>query len=200
MPYINLIAEQRARSRDRARKARMVLFTFVGAATISLVSVGYLVIRCEAIAAEIRSLEAQALALKPIKDSIEQNQNQLASLRPRLLTLSTAQKDTERWSRILDHLSLVMPENTWLTQVTAVGSSDVSKPIEVSWTGLSREQNLVGELMLRMQRSTDFGNVNLKYTETKTNSFGRGIEFQISTDVVGTEELKVPNQKEALRS
>lgn len=200
MPFINLIAEQRAQKRARAKKTRVWLLTSLAISVLGSGTFGFLLMRTDALQADIHSLEVQSEELKPIKDAIAMNQQFLAALRPRMETLSSARLDTERWSRILDHMSLVMPENTWLTMVNSQQASDEAKPVEISWTGMSTEQNLVGDLMLRMQRSPDLQNLQLKYTETKHSSYGVGLEFQIACEVAGTDNSTGAVKKEALKS
>lgn len=200
MPFINLIAEQREQRRVRIKRAKGWFLGFVGSAVLGVVGFGFLFLRSEALASEVRDLEAQAEALKPFKDAIETNQQLLAALMPRMETLNAARLDTERWSRILDHVGRVMPANTWLTNVIAQQGNDATRPVEIAWTGMSTEQNLVGDLMLALQRSPDLQNLNLKYTETKNSSYGVGLEFQISSEVTGTEESSPGFKKEALKS
>lgn len=196
MPYINLIAEQRKQKRDRERKARSWFFAFVGVTLIGLVGVGYLTLKAESAAAEARSLETKLNELRPYKEEIEQNEKILRALKPRLETLSKARHDTERWWRILDHASLVIPPNTFFTRVKASSNNDLTKPVELSWTGMSTDQNLIGELMLRLQRSPDLANVELRYTDQKRTSQGTGLEFHIVSFVPGTEEsTKTPTKE-----
>ena|SRR5438874_905942 len=201
MPLINLIAEQRAQLRNQGKKARIWFFAFAGTACMGAASVGFLFLRAESLGSEISSLQTKALELKPFEDAIAKNQKMLADLKPRLETLNTARMDTQRWSRILGHISLVMPDNTWLTSVAAQQGSDQTKPVEIAWTGMTTDQNLVGDLMLRMQKSIDLQNVQLRYTETKRTSTGEGVEFQIASEVMGTADAPIgSNRKETLKS
>jgi len=162
-------------------------------------AVGALWLKGMSLSGEISDLKAQAEALQPLKDEIAAKHQSLTELQPRLETLTTARHDTERWSRVLDHMSLAMPQDTWLINVVATQGSD-EKPVDVTWTGMSSEQNLVGDLMLRMQQSPDFANVVLKYTDTKVTTYGMGIEWQITTEVSGTDSKITALTKEATKS
>jgi Tfp pilus assembly protein PilN len=200
MPYINLIAEQRAALRAVTRKSRAWFLAFASVAGVFALTVGFFFMRSGSLNAEIADLKAQAEQLQPLKDGIERNQSALAQMKPRMETLQTARLDTERWTRILDHMSLVMPQNSWLTNVAAVQSND-TKPVEITWIGMSSEQSLVGELMLRMQQSPDFSDVQLKFTETKHTQYGVGIEFNITSSVAGTEsKISTAAQKQGANS
>lgn len=188
MPNINLIAEQIQSKRDQQKKSRTWMLAFVGASCFSLLAFGFLSLRMEMLSAQHRNLQAKQQELKPFKDEIALNEGLLGAMKPKLATLSKARIDTQRWLRILDHVALVIPPDTWVTQLKSQTSSDPTKPVEVSWTGMSAQQNLVGELMLRLQRSEFLGNVELKYTDERRNANGVGLEFQINALVPGTEE------------
>ncbi len=200
MPYINLIAEQRKQKRDRERKARSWFFAFLGVSVLGLGTVGFLTLKAESASAEARSLQTKLDELRPHKEQIEGNEKVLMSLKPRLETLSKARLDTERWWRILDHASLVIPPETFFTRVKATAGNDLTKPVELAWTGMSVDQNLIGELMLRLQRSPDLAEVALKYTDQKRTPQGTGLEFQIVCFVPGTEESTRAPKKEDTKS
>lgn len=192
MPNINLIAEQIQAKREQQKKSRAWMLAFAGASCVTLLAFGFLTLRMEMLSAQHRNLQAKQQQLKPFEDEIAANEGLLNVMKPKLVTLSKARIDTQRWLRILDHVALVMPPNTWVTQLKSQNPSDPTKPVEVSWTGMSAEQNLVGELMLRLQRSEFLGAVELKYTDERRNANGVGLEFQINALVPGTEE-QVPS-------
>lgn len=200
MPYINLIAEQRKAKQHRERLARAWFFAFIGVSLFGLMGIGYLVLRSEAASADMRQLQAKLDELKPYQKQIAASEAILSELKPRLDTLTKARLDTERWWRILDYASLVTPPDTWLTRMKAVAGHDVTKPVQIDWTGVSVDQNLIGEFMLRMQKTPDLAEVALKYTEQKRGPQGTGLEFTITSIVPGTEELTRPANKEGEQS
>lgn len=188
MPLINLIAEQRQWKRNRFVKARTWFIIFATVSAVGILSFGTLLIGAEYTKAEMESMRASIIELRPLTNAVDENEKQLLDLQPRLQTLGAARDDTERWTRIFDHVSLVMPTDTWLTNVRAQQPSDPRQPVQVAWIGMSTEQNLIGELMLRLQRAEDLANVQLEYTELKRTSFGTGLEFKIDCVVAGTGE------------
>ncbi len=196
MPNINLIAEQRQAKRILKRKSRTWMLVFAGTTCLALLAFGFFTLKVEMLSAQLRSLQAKQQELKPLKDEIALNESKLAEMGPKLTTLSKARTDTQRWLQILDHVSLVMPPDTWVTQLKSQSPSDPTKPVEVSWTGMSAQQNLVGELMLRLQRTSYLNAVELKYTDERRNSNGVGLEFQINAVVPGTEEMPASASKD----
>jgi Tfp pilus assembly protein PilN len=197
MPAVNLIAEKRQWKRDRIRKARAWFITFLVVASLALVSVGALTLHHERLKAELQDLEAQATILHPIKRDIENANKVLMELTPRLKILTEARKDTARWSRILDHVARVMPADTWLSRLDSLQPADPTQPVEITWTGMSTRQELVGEFMLMLQRSQDLGNIELKYTDLRRTAQGVGLEFQIFCKVPGTEVVPAKTQQQA---
>ncbi|GIV01360.1 MAG: hypothetical protein KatS3mg015_0190 [Fimbriimonadales bacterium] len=183
MPTINLIHEQREAYRRKLKASRAWFLAFLGTTAVTGGATAFLLIGSMALTGEANRLQAKAQALEPIRQEIAKNEEAFAKLRPRLATLNEARTETEKWGRILEHMSYVMPTNTWLTGVRSTPNTEEDAPIEVSLTGMSNEQETVGEFMLRLQALTDLTNIRLRYSEEKKTQFGDGLEFQIVCDV-----------------
>jgi Tfp pilus assembly protein PilN len=187
MPYINLIQEQRLARRQGERRARLLFGTFLIVLLVAVGAFGYLFFEDQVARRHLASFRKKVAQIQPILDEIEQNQKLLAAMGPRLTTLEQAQESTQRWQRVLDHLSRYMPETMWLTNMKA-DDKDAAKPVGLGLTGLSPSQDDVGDLLLRLQACTDLKNVTLKYTTERIQGEGKGIEFNVDAEIVGTEE------------
>lgn len=197
MPFINLIQEQRQEARRQENRARLFFMSFVGSAVLSVGVLGLLMFENEVAHSEEAALLAKAQKLEPLSKRIEANNNDYADLSPRLATLENAQLVTGRWSRILDHLSRQTPEATWLTGLRC-SASDPTKPVQVTFAGLSEKQELIGDFILRLQSCPDLANVALRFTDEKPAANTHDIEFEITSDVQGTaEEVKDEVKKES---
>ena len=194
MPYINLIQEQRTEAKRNENRARLFFLTFVGSAALSVLVLGGLMIASEEQKAQESDLNTRAQKLAPLVKRIQSNENDYAELAPRLTTLENAQLITGRWTRILDHLSRQTPEQTWLTSIRCT-ASDPTKPIEVTFVGVSTQQQMVGDFMERLQGCPDLTNVTLKYTMEKLISNISDIEFQVTADINGTAEKQKDEMK-----
>jgi len=194
MPLINLIQEQRVLARKNETKARMLFFSFVGVAAVSVVSFGYFMFQTDALMKEEATLQAQTQKMQPVITQIETNERAFSTLQPRLRTLEDAIASTDKWTGILNHLLVQTPQNMWLTGIRTTGA-DPTKPISVSFIGLSAKQQLVGEFIMRLQNCKTLENVSLKYTQEKIVDRGTGIEFEVNADVVGTVEEKPKEEK-----
>jgi Tfp pilus assembly protein PilN len=190
MPLINLIEEQRLAVRKAERAARLAFFGFVGSTMLGVVAIGFLVFQSERLKSQESELRAQIVRVKPILAQIEANKADIAAMNPRLETLEGAQQITDRWARILAHLTVQTPDSTWLTSLRST-AADPAKPIEVSLAGLSTHQEPVGEFILRLQGCEDLDTVTLKYTQEKVEQSGKAVEFEIGAGIAGTlEEVK----------
>jgi Tfp pilus assembly protein PilN len=194
MPLINLIQEQRLSNQREERRSRLFFMGFVGTAVASALGFGFLLFKTDAAQGEVARLEAQAQRLAPLLAEIEENNKLFAQLSPRLKTLQGAQELTSRWDRILDHLAVQTPNQTWLTGIRCV-AQDATKPVQISFIGMAANQDLVGEFILRLQSCTDLEKVNLRYTQEKVVANGIGIEYEVAGDLAGTAEAKPQNEE-----
>lgn len=185
MPLINLIQEQRLAAKKNEQAARLFFMSFVSCAAISVVGLGFLTYLKESADSEQSALQLKAQELKPTLDEIEKNTSEFGKLSPRLKTLEDAQETTNRWNRIMAHLSTQTPTETWLTGIRAQ-QSDPKTPVTIAFIGLSARQELIGEYMLRLQGCTDLVGVNLKFSQEKNITLGRQLEFEIDANIDGT--------------
>jgi Tfp pilus assembly protein PilN len=187
MPLINLIQEQRLAARKNEQQARFFFMAFAGSAALSVVALGFLTFLRESAESEQSSLRAKAQKLQPMLDEIAKHQAEYGKLAPRVTTLTDAQETTNRWNRVLAHLSTQTPTETWLTQMRA-SQPDLKQPVQISFIGLSSRQELIGEFILRMQGSPDLKDVGLKFSQEKNVQFGAQLEFEVSAGLDGTIE------------
>jgi Tfp pilus assembly protein PilN len=165
-------------------------------AVLALGTTGSLFLAAESKRAEARGLQAQFEKLAPVRDEIAKNEAALSLLAPKLTTLTKAREATDRWSEIFKHVSLTLPSGAFLTNVRSDRQSDPSKPVVCEFTGMSLDQNLVGDFMLALQNCPQLEAVSLKYTEEHRAQQGTGLEFTIATQVVGTEEVAAKGSEE----
>ncbi len=191
MPQINLIHEQRASIRKREAQARAGLLVLASSFGLTVIGSGILLLQVTMARGEEDQLRAELRRLEPIAKQIELNGAEQARLEPRVKTLSDAREATSRWRRILDHLAVNTPKDTWLTTVRAT-ADDPMKPVEVVFGGMGTAQAPIGELLLRTQNSNDLENVNLRYTEERTTNQTKAISFEFAAEVAGTKPDAAP--------
>jgi Tfp pilus assembly protein PilN len=189
MPLINLIQETQTDSRQRARKARAFFLAFAGIAVASVFGFGFLWIETDQVTREEESARRKVARLEPMVKTIDANAKELGILAPRLATLEDAQIATDRWIKILAHLSVNTPADIWLTNIRCV-ANDPTKPVTASFVGISTSQDSVANFLIRLQASPDLVNVNLKQTQEKLVNSQKAIEFEISAELAGTAETK----------
>ncbi len=187
MPFINLIEEQRLSVRANERKAQSFFTAFIAVCVLSVGGYGYLTLQAAGVAGDAGEVQLQNQKNAPLVKQIDENARALADLSPRLKTLEDASIITDRWNRILEHLTVQMPDQAFLSNLRCE-AADPQKPIQVSFMGLAPSQSPVGEFILRLQNQPDLENVSLRYTNEKLVSESRSIEFQVDSNLVGTAE------------
>ncbi|MCC7101625.1 MAG: PilN domain-containing protein [Fimbriimonadaceae bacterium] len=185
MPLINLIHEQRQATRNNERKERMALAGLIATAVVSAGAWGTIWFAGENTKNEAAELQAQVDKLKPIKQAIQASEMQFNALSPRLATLQDAAMSTQRWGRVMDHLSHNVPNGVWLTQVKCLQAA-VTDPVSIELQGLAPSQELASEFILRVQASEDLENVVLKSTSGDQVNERQLIRFEVKGDLVGT--------------
>ena len=185
MPLINLIQEQRLALMREQRRARSLFLLFTGTLVASVGTYGALAFQSDRLEQEAAKLNTEIQRMAPLLAQIEKQDNERKALLPRLKSLEDAQATSERWSRILYHVSTQTPPDVWLTGFRSV-SNDPSAPVMVTFQGMAMAQEPVGEFILRLQNAEDLERVNLKFTQEKLVNATRTKEFQLEAAVVGT--------------
>ncbi|MFQ3588091.1 MAG: hypothetical protein SNJ74_12780 [Fimbriimonadaceae bacterium] len=196
MPMINLIEEQRLALKRAEAKTRLAFFAFVVVLGLAVVGNGALLFVGEVTNAEASRLRAKAQMQKPLTTQIEAAQKVLAEMTPRLTTLQNAQEFTNKWSRILTHLTKQTPENITMSGIRA-NAADPSKPIAVTFMGTSTKLETVGEFLLRLQLCEDLESIQLRFAQERTTTGPRMIEFETAADIKDTAEQRAKDEKEA---
>lgn len=183
MPTINLISISRAAKRASERQTQALFFTWIVEGALFASAFGFLLWRDASLEAQVAEVNARAQTLAPIEQQVQLLTAQGAEIQPKLTTLLSARHDTERWERILTHISVNTPAHTWVTSLRSELPKDEKSPSKVTMTGFASDQNLVGEIMMRLNACSDLQNIELKYTQAKTIAAAIGVEYEILTAV-----------------
>ncbi|MDI9636608.1 PilN domain-containing protein [Kamptonema cortianum] len=199
MPLINLIQEQRQVARARERKARVALISTAGIGGLCILATGALMLDATRLHMKASALEKKEKELAPLVAELETNQETIEKLQPRIDTLTQAVLESDKWNRILNHLTTNTPPETWLTSVKGF-QQDRKQPMVVTFLGVSTTQDKVADLILRLQLCAELENVQLKYTQPKVTETGTQTEFEVTADVAGTKEetIEVKEKKETV--
>ena len=193
MPLINLIQEQRLAAKKSERKNHVLLMTCAGVGALAFLGVGYFMFETSRLNAKADTLEQLKVKLEPTIKQVDFNNTEIGKLKPRLETLLQAQKNTEQWSQILDHLTKNTPSGTWLTSIKA-SQQDKTKPLVVTVTGLSGSLEAVGMFQIRLEACEQLENASLKYTQERFADNGKQIEFEIQSELVGSKPAEKPKE------
>ena len=192
MPQINLIQEQRLAVRHQERQVRVVLMAICGIGVVSFLTAGYFTFETVRYTLRMGDLQNQKKKLEPIMKTVQENEDLIASLNVRTQTLESADKDTSRWTAILTHLSSNTPDGVFLSDFKS-SQSDPKSGISLGLTGMSIDQNRVGQFIMRLEAAKDLEGVALRYTQEKVGPNNRSTQFELAASVAGT----APKETEA---
>jgi len=191
MAVINLIAQEQQMRRQLERKTRMLGFGWLTVAGIIGAGWASLLLYGSSLNAQRAQVEAQLTQLRPTLQQLKQTQAQLGALQPLVETLQNAQKDTRRWLQLFQHFSQHTPQGCYLTGAELGKRADPKKPMEITLKGLAETQQLVGELMLRLNQHPELENVRLDYSQERALSeLTSVVEFQITAQIKGTAQTQ----------
>jgi Tfp pilus assembly protein PilN len=191
MAVINLIAQEQQMRRQLERKTRLLGFGWLTVAGVIGAGWASLLLYGSSLNAQRAQVEAQLTQLRPTLQQLKQTQAQLAALQPLVETLQNAQKDTRRWLQLFQHFSQHTPQGCYLTGAELGKRADPKKPMEITLKGLAETQQLVGELMLRLNQHPELENVRLDYSQERALSeLTTVVEFQITAHIKGTTQTQ----------
>lgn len=198
MPRINLILEQQVSKKALARKAQGAMLAFGLTTAIGSVINIYLFSQMDSLNAGLGSAKKRLEHLQPLQKKIEENQNRLSETGPRLTTLTMAQEATQRWSRMLNHMTRNTPTNVWLTGIRCEQGLPTD-PVKMTVTGMSSNQTLIGDLLLRLKANPDYQSAELGYSDSERLENTVQTKFEITTQIAGTAE-EAPVKKEGAKA
>jgi Tfp pilus assembly protein PilN len=191
MAVINLIAQEQQMRRQLERKTRLLGFGWLTVAGVIGAGWASLLLYGSSLNAQRAQVEAQLTQLRPTLQQLRQAQAQLGALQPLVDTLQNAQKDTRRWLQLFQHFSQHTPQGCYLTGAELGKRADPKKPMEITLKGLAETQQIVGELMLRLNQHPELENVRLDYSQERALSeLTTVVEFQITAQIKGTAQTQ----------
>ncbi|MFQ3611380.1 MAG: PilN domain-containing protein [Fimbriimonadales bacterium] len=196
MAVINLIEQEQNYRRTLERKARMVGFGWFGVVALAGLAWAGSMLYIGLLARELDRTQQEIQKLQPAVKQLQQARAELGALQPMVTTLKDARKETGRWRQLFQHLSLQMPEGSYLTNAELGKRTNPEQPLEVVLRGISRNQENVGLVMLRLNQHPELEAVRLDYTQERTMADGPPVyEFQIAAQVKGTAVVKKKEEK-----
>jgi Tfp pilus assembly protein PilN len=169
--------------------------TVVAAGAIAVLAAALLGIGWVSASSTVRDREAALDAARADLASIPAPPAQPASTgaipqerQARVAALSAALATRTAWDRILREVSLVLPADVWLTQLT--GSAAAAQPGQsgqgLHLTGYTYSQAGVARLLARLQVIPDLGTVSLSSSTAATLGKRDVVQFDIGADLKST--------------
>ena len=191
MRAVNLLPRDEAK-RSFAAKRGVVFGSAGGAALVTAVLVSMVISAGGAVEekqAELDALRAQIAAISAAPEGETNNNDALAAEKgARVGALSSALTSRIAWDRVLRQVSLILPEDVWLTNLAAsVPKATVGGPAAAAsgftLTGSTYSQNGVARFLSRLSVIPDLENVRLQSSQSALVAKRELVQFTILADL-----------------
>jgi len=136
---------------------------------------------------ELDALRAQVAAIPPVQVIDTSREDALAAEKgARVGALSAALAGRVAWDRVLRQVSLVLPEDVWLTNLSAAApdaSQAAATGTGFTLTGATYSQNGVARFLSRLAVIPDLANVRLQSSQSQVMNERPLVQFTILADV-----------------
>lgn len=197
MPLINLIHEQRLLVRQREQKIRILLLASVSVGAFAFLATGFYLFNTARFQVMVGALEAKQRTLEPLMKQLKSNERDQSVMEPKLTTLTNATKATEKWNRIMGHLTTNVPGTLWLTSIRTNQSTNAEEGVALTFGGYSLNHDDIGEFLLRLEACEDLEGVTLKFSQERSVDRNRLLEFEINATLAGSKTVKKIKEKDA---
>ncbi|GBE57342.1 fimbrial assembly protein (PilN) [bacterium BMS3Abin01] len=203
MPRVNLVPIE---EKQREFRRRFYIVPVAGAA-ILLIVMGSTYVAIDRQLAnteqEYHDYQKSNVALAPQVKELEEYQGTQDNKQQRLDSVIGLYSQRVRWSRILDDLAFVIPEDIWLDSITGEvpglvvsekkNSSSEGKKYDFVVNGYTNDMDTVAVMMVRLALIPALTNINLITAEKQqTENGGVAINFEVGADLVQTGEVQKP--------
>ena len=136
---------------------------------------------------ELDGLRAQVAAIPRVQVADTSKEDALAAEKgARIGALSAALSGRVAWDRVLRQVSLVLPEDVWLTNLTAAAPDAAQQSATGSGftlTGATYSQNGVARFLARLAVIPDLANIRLQSSQSQLLNERELVQFTILADV-----------------
>jgi Tfp pilus assembly protein PilN len=188
MRAVNLLPREEAKRSFEAKRG--VVFGGVGGAALAAAVLASMVMSAggsvNSKQSELDAIRAQiaAVPVVPVVDT-SRDDALAAEKGARIGALSAALAGRVAWDRVLRQVSLVLPEDVWLTTLNAAvpGPTATAVGSGLTMTGSTYSQNGVARLLSRLAVIPDLANVRLQSSQGQLVNDRELVQFTILADV-----------------
>jgi Tfp pilus assembly protein PilN len=183
MRAVNLLPRDDARSKSRQTNPVVLGGVIAGVAATAILAAAFLTVSAGVADKQERLDAAQAeLDATPVPPPADTSASTLQQEKgQRVVALSTALARRVAWDRILRELSLVLPEDVWLSSLSAKAPTQAADaPAGFTITGKTYSHDGVARLLARLAVVPHLSAVQLQHSAMTPSEAGRPIvEFSI---------------------
>ena len=197
MRAVNLLPRDERRQKTRAEQLPLIVGTAAGVLVTLVLCVGFLTASSGAKSkqAELQSLQEQLKLMptpppapSPVESGLKDQE------KARVSALSSALSRRVYWDRVLREVSLVLPDDVWLSSLAASSPASPASavvpvpvagapPTGFTLTGYTYSQAGVARLLSRLEVLPDLSNVQLQNSTLTQFGAQKIVQFQIAANV-----------------
>lgn len=182
MRAVNLLPRDDARAKSRQTNPVLLGGVIATVAATAILAAAFLTVSAGVADKQERLDAAQAeLDATPVPPPADNSASALQQERSqRVVALSTALAKRVAWDRILRELSLVLPEDVWLSTLSAKAPGAPDAPAGFTITGKTYSHDGVARLLARLAVVPHLSAVQLQHSSATQSEVGRPVvEFSI---------------------
>ncbi|PLX74874.1 MAG: hypothetical protein C0615_08455 [Desulfuromonas sp.] len=164
MIRINLLPVRAAQKKEKMM-AHVVILVSSLVLTLLICAAAYYLLSSQVaeLKAQIQTKEAEKIELKKVSDDVDGITARKKTLQDKLDVLAELKENRTGPVRLLDELSIAIPEKVWITSFKESGGS-----IAISGTGMNEET--VADFLQRLEESPYYEGIELQIIQKKTES------------------------------
>jgi Tfp pilus assembly protein PilN len=205
MRAFDLMPKEETREKSPRVALAKIALALLGLVLLAGLAAGYLYAGAGVMSkqGELDDLRAQLAELEvPSEEPMAGSQALAGEGQARTTALSAALATRIAWDRVLREVSLVVPEDVWLTQLSAstpnaaqggaapVATTGAASPNSLSAVGFAGSQESVALLLSRLESIPELTSVQLQASTQAESDTGRAYSFTI---LAGVEPLGAPS-------
>ena len=186
MPVVNIIAAQIEELRRETSRKRFFYWLLIGELIVLGLGGSVMLTKWLLVQGKLTSIRVEREAVEPRINEIRKINSQIDQLQPKLDTLNVARYNTRQWYEAIVNASRSLPANVWLNSLTSTDGAD-GKAAVITITGSAAEQQLVGDMMLQMNKK--FPKVELHFTQQRKTQKDTLVDFEIGGELMPLQKI-----------
>ena len=186
MPVVNIISAQIEEIKRETSRKRFFYWLLIAELIALGLGCSVMLTKWLLVQGRLTSIRVEREAVEPRINEIKKINRQIDLLQPKLDTLNIARYNTRQWYEAVVNASRSLPNNVWINSLTSTDGAE-GKAAVITITGSAAEQQLVGDMMLQMNKK--FPKVELHFTQQRKTATNTLVDFEIGGELMPLQKI-----------